>query len=313
MSKVSKAVLITGCSSGIGEATALRLVGHGWTVYASARRPETIEHLAEAGCHTLALDVTDERSMSEAVETVQREQGAVGVLINNAGYSQSGAVEQVPLEAVRRQFETNVFGLIAMTQLVLPGMRSQHWGKVVNIGSMGGRMTFPGGGLYHATKYAVEALSDALRFEVRGFGVDVVLIEPGLIVTKFAETAVASAPTSSTATSASSTADIPSVGAADANLGAPAAVAAGATAEETYRVFEAKVSALTTGVYEGPMRHLGGGPEVVAKAIEKAIKRRRPPARMLVTPSARMSVLQRRLLPDRAWDTAMRTQFPQPR
>jgi NADP-dependent 3-hydroxy acid dehydrogenase YdfG len=332
MSKPSKAVLITGCSSGIGEATALRLVGHGWTVYASARRPETIEHLAAAGCHTLALDVTDERSMGAAVETVQREQGAVGVLINNAGYSQSGAVEQVPLEAVRRQFETNVFGLIAMTQLVLPAMRSQHWGKVVNIGSMGGRMTFPGGGLYHATKYAVEALSDALRFEVRGFGVDVVLIEPGLIVTKFAETAVAAAPASSIAapasstadtfpvgTAASSTADTPSVGAADASLGAsatvgaPTTVAAGATAEETYRVFEAKVSALTTGVYEGPMRHLGGGPEVVAKAIEKAIKRRRPPARMLVTPSARMSVLQRRLLPDRAWDTAMRTQFPQPR
>lgn len=304
MSKPSKAVLITGCSSGIGEATALRLVGHGWTVYASARRPETIEHLAAAGCHTLALDVTDERSMGEAVETVQREQGAVGVLINNAGYSQSGAVEQVPLEAVRRQFETNVFGLIAMTQLVLPAMRAQHWGKVVNIGSMGGRMTFPGGGLYHATKYAVEALSDALRFEVRGFGVDVVLIEPGLIVTKFAETAVAAAP-------ASSSTDPSAVGAAAA--GAPTTVATGATAEETYRAFEAKVSALTTGVYEGPMRHLGGGPEVVAKAIEKAIKRRRPPARMLVTPSARMSVLQRRLLPDRAWDTAMRTQFPQPR
>jgi NADP-dependent 3-hydroxy acid dehydrogenase YdfG len=318
MSKVSKAVLITGCSSGIGEATALRLVSHGWTVYASARRPETLEHLAAAGCHTLALDVTDERSMSAAVEMVQREQGAVGVLINNAGYSQSGAVEQVPLEAVRRQFETNVFGLIEMTQLVLPAMRAQHWGKVVNIGSMGGRMTFPGGGLYHATKYAVEALSDALRFEVRGFGIDVVLIEPGLIVTKFAETAVASAPTSSTAdtpsatAATSSTADTPSA-TAGASVGAPTTVAAGATVEETYRVFEAKVSALTTGVYEGPMRHLGGGPEVVAKAIEKAIKRRRPPARMLVTPSARMSVLQRRLLPDRAWDTAMRTQFPQPR
>jgi NADP-dependent 3-hydroxy acid dehydrogenase YdfG len=298
MSKAAKAVLITGCSSGIGEATALRLVKRGWTVYASARRPETIEHLAEAGCRTLALDVTDEQSMRTAVETVVSEQGAVGVLVNNAGYSQSGAVEQVSLEAVRRQFETNVFGLIAMTQLVLPGMRSQHWGKVVNIGSMGGRMTFPGGGLYHATKYAVEALSDALRFEVRGFGVDVVLIEPGLIVTKFAETAVAAAPVSS------------SDGAGSA--GAAVATEEGA-AEEAYGPFEAKVAALTTGVYEGPMRYLGGGPEVVAKAIERAVKRRRPPARMLVTPSARMSVLQRRLLPDRAWDAVLGTQFPQPR
>ena len=105
-------------------------------------------------------------------------EGAVGVLINNAGYSQSGAVETVPLEAVRAQFETNVFGLIRMCQLVLPGMRDQRWGKVVNIGSMGGRLVFPGGGIYHATKYAVEALTDALRFEVRGFGVDAILIEP---------------------------------------------------------------------------------------------------------------------------------------
>ena len=120
------------------------------------------------GCETLALDVCDEASMSAAVDAVTEAEGAVGVLINNAGYSQSGAVESVPLDQVRRQFETNVFGLIRMCQLVLPGMREQRWGKIVNIGSMGGRLTFPGGGLYHATKYAVEAISDALRFEVRG-------------------------------------------------------------------------------------------------------------------------------------------------
>ena len=113
-------------------------------------------------------------------------------MINNAGYSQSGAVETVPLDQVRRQFETNVFGLLRMSQLVLPGMRDQRYGKIVNIGSMGGRLTFPGGGIYHATKYAVEALSDALRFEVRGFGVDVILVEPGLIVTNFGEVAAAS-------------------------------------------------------------------------------------------------------------------------
>ena len=122
--------------------------------------------------------------MSAAVDAVTEAEGAVGVLVNNAGYSQSGAVETVPIDQVRRQFETNVFGLIRMCQLVLPGMREQRWGKIVNIGSMGGRLTFPGGGLYHATKYAVEAISDALRFEVRGFGVDVILIEPGLIVTE---------------------------------------------------------------------------------------------------------------------------------
>jgi NAD(P)-dependent dehydrogenase (short-subunit alcohol dehydrogenase family) len=277
----SKAVLITGCSSGIGEAAALRLARGGWTVYASARRPASIAHLAEAGCHTLALDVTDEDSMQAAVAEVTAAEGAVGVLVNNAGYSQGGALEQIPPETVRRQFETNVFGAIRMAQLVLPGMRAQRWGKVVNIGSMGGRLTFPGGGLYHATKYALEAISDALRFEVKGFGVDVVLVEPGLIVTDFAKNAVAA--------SSQTLADGP------------------------YKDFDAKVAALTVDAYEGPMRHLGGGPDTVAKAIEKAITRRRAPTRVTVTPSAKLTILQRRLTPDRVWDAMMRTQFPQPR
>jgi NADP-dependent 3-hydroxy acid dehydrogenase YdfG len=281
MAEISKAVLITGCSSGIGEATARRLAAGGWTVYASARHVEAIEHLKDAGCRTLALDVTDEDSMRAAVQEVERAEGAVGVLVNNAGYSQGGAIEQVPLEAARRQFETNVFGPIALTQLVLPAMRAQRWGKIVNIGSMGGRLTFPGGGLYHATKYSMEAISDALRFEVKGFGVDVVLIEPGLIVTEFANTAVAKAGET--------------------------------TGEGPYAEFDAKVAALTTGVYEGPMRRLGGGPDAVAKAIEKAITRRRAPTRVPVTPSARLSILQRKLTPDRVWDRAMRVQFPQPK
>jgi NADP-dependent 3-hydroxy acid dehydrogenase YdfG len=280
--EISKAVLITGCSSGIGEATARRLAAGGWTVYATARRLEAIEHLKDAGCRTLALDVTDEDSMRAAVAEIEQTEGAVGVLVNNAGYSQGGAIEQVPLEAVRRQFETNVYGPIALIQLVLPGMRSQRWGKIVNIGSMGGRLTFPGAGLYHATKYSLEAISDALRFEVKGFGVDVVLIEPGLIVTEFAATAVSKA-------------------------------GEAAPVDGPYAEFDAKVAALTTGVYEGPMRHLGGGPDVVAKAIEKAISRRRAPTRVPVTASARLSILQRRLTPDRVWDAAMRFQFPQPK
>src|SRR4051795_6076398 len=180
MSTPSRAVLITGCSSGIGRATAERLARAGYTVYATARKPESIADLEGAGCRTLALDVTDEESMSAAVRTVEEAEGAVGVLVNNAGYSQSGAVESVPMDAIRRQFETNVFGLVRMCQLVLPGMREQHWGRIVNISSMGGKFTFPGGGVYHATKHAVEALSDALRFEVAGFGVKVIVIEPGL-------------------------------------------------------------------------------------------------------------------------------------
>src|SRR6185312_2064110 len=139
-----------------------------------------------------ALDVTDEQSMRDAVASIEQAEGAVGVLVNNAGYSQSGAIETVPMDAVRRQFETNVFGLVRLTQLVLPKMRAQRWGKIVNVGSMGGRLSFPGGGHYHATKHAIEALSDALRFELRGFGIDVVLLEPGLITTEFGEAATAS-------------------------------------------------------------------------------------------------------------------------
>jgi short-subunit dehydrogenase len=184
---VSKAVLITGCSTGIGRATALRLAKAGHTVYATARKVETLQDLAAAGCKTLALDVCDESSIRAAVAKVEAEQGVVGVLINNAGYGSEGPIEEVPMEEVRRQFETNVFGLTLLTKLVLPGMRKQGWGKIVNLSSMGGRMTLPGGGFYHATKYAVEAISDALRFEVQGFGIDVVVIEPGPIKTEFGD------------------------------------------------------------------------------------------------------------------------------
>jgi NADP-dependent 3-hydroxy acid dehydrogenase YdfG len=288
MAEPSKAVLVTGCSSGIGRATALRLARSGWTVYASARQLDSLAELADAGCRTLALDVTDEDSMRAAVDAVEQAEGAVGVLINNAGYSQSGAIETVPIEAVRRQFETNVLGLVRLTQLVLPRMRAQRWGKIVNLGSMGGRLTFPGGGFYHATKYALEAISDALRFELRGFDIDVILLEPGLITTEFGEAATAS-------------------------MAATAAAAdAGGSGEDPYAHFNTTVGAVTAGAYDGPMRHFGAGPERVAKVIERAITARRPPARITITPSAKVLLATRRLLSDRAWDAAMRAQFPQP-
>jgi NAD(P)-dependent dehydrogenase (short-subunit alcohol dehydrogenase family) len=283
MSEPSKAVLITGCSSGIGRATALRLAGAGWKVYATARRPETLGELEAAGCRTLALDVTDEQSMQAVVAEIERTEGAVGVLINNAGYSQSGAIETVPLDAVRRQFETNVFGLVRLTQLALPKMRAQRWGKIVNVGSMGGRLSFPGGGHYHATKHALEAISDALRFELRGFGIDVILLEPGLITTEFGEAATASM--------------------ADVEL----------TGEDPYAKFNTTVGAVTKGAYDGPMKLFGGGPDRVAKVIERALKRRHPPARITITPSAKVTIAMRRVMPDRLWDAAMRSQFPQPR
>jgi NAD(P)-dependent dehydrogenase (short-subunit alcohol dehydrogenase family) len=283
VSEPSKAVLITGCSSGIGRATALRLARSGWKVYATARRPESLGELEQAGCKTLALDVSDERSMRAAVARMEQAEGAVGVLVNNAGYSQSGAIETVPIDAVRRQFETNVFGLVRLTQLVLPKMRAQRWGKIVNIGSMGGRLSFPGGGHYHATKHALEAISDALRFELAGFGIDVILLEPGLITTDFADAATASM-------TATEHPDGPN----------------------PYDHFNATVGAVTKGAYEGPMRLLGGGPDRVAKVIERVLKRRHAPARVAITPSAKLILASRRLMSDRVWDAAMRRQFPQP-
>ncbi len=287
MSADPGAVLISGCSSGIGRATATRLAGRGWTVYATARRPEQIADLAEAGCRTLALDVTDEASMAAAVRAVESEHGAVGALINNAGYSQSGALETLPVEKVRAQFETNVFGLLRMCQLALPGMRGAGRGTIVNLSSMGGRLTFPGGGAYHASKYAVEALSDALRWEVRGFGVRVVIVEPGLITTSFGETAAGSL----------------------AATGEPAGEAA---ADDPYAEFNAAVGSATVGAYEGPMARLGGGPDVVAKVIERAIASSSPRPRYKVTASARLAIAQRRLFGDRAWDAMLRSQFPTP-
>jgi NADP-dependent 3-hydroxy acid dehydrogenase YdfG len=280
MADISKAVLVTGCSTGIGRATAEHLASKGWKVYATARKPESITDLEAKGCKLLALDVCDESSMQAAVSAVEQAEGAVGVLVNNAGYSQSGAVESVPLDQVRRQFETNVFGLVRMVQLVLPGMRRQGWGKIVNISSMGGKLTFPGGGFYHGTKHAVEAISDALRWEVRGFGIDVVVIEPGLIKTQFGETAVGSID--------------------------------GAAEDGPYAKFNEAVGTATAGVYEGPMARLGAGPEAVAKKIEKAISVRRPKTRYPVTASARLAMTQRKLLTDRMWDAMLGSQFPRP-
>ena len=279
----SRAVLVTGCSSGIGRATAEHLLARGWTVYATARRVESLAELAARGARTLALDVTDERSMQAAVRRVEAAEGAVGVLVNNAGYSQSGAVESVPIERVRAQFETNVFGLVRMCQLVLPAMRAQRWGKIVNLSSMGGRFTFPGGGIYHASKHAVEAISDALRFEVRGFGVDVICIEPGLIRTEFGETAAGG-------------------------------IEPDDRGDGPYGEFNRAVAEATVGVYEkGPAAKLGGPPEAVARVIEKALAARRPRARYMVTPSARVLIGGHALLRDAGWDAFLRTQFPRPR
>jgi NAD(P)-dependent dehydrogenase (short-subunit alcohol dehydrogenase family) len=278
----SRAVLITGCSSGIGAATASLLAEKGWTVYATARRPEMLSELEAKGCKTLALDVTDEASCRAAVEAVEAAEGAVGVLVNNAGYSQSGAVESVSDERVRAQFDTNVFGILTMCRLVLPKMREQGWGKIVNISSMGGEFTFPGGGIYHATKHAIEALSDALRYEVGGFGIDVIIIQPGLIKSDFSKRTVA---------------EIDAV-AADAG---------------PYDEFNRAVASASAAAYEeGFLARLGGPPEAVADVIAKALAARRPRTRYKVTPSARAVMTLHSVVGDRGWDRMMRASFPRP-
>jgi NAD(P)-dependent dehydrogenase (short-subunit alcohol dehydrogenase family) len=276
----SRPVLITGCSTGIGRATAERLAGEGWNVHATARRLESIEELGKRGCKLNELDVTDEGSMEKAVAEVEKD-GPIGALINNAGYSQSGAVETIPMESVRRQFETNVFGLMRMCQLVLPSMRGAGSGRIVNLSSMGGKLTFPGGGVYHATKHAVEALSDALRFEVSEFGVDVVVIEPGLIITDFGETA------------AGSLADV--------------------TEHGPYEKFNEDVGRVTANAYTGPMARLGAGPDAVAGKIARALTARRPSTRYKVTASARLVMGMRKGMTDRMWDRFVRSQYPPPK
>ena len=278
----SRATLITGCSSGIGLAAALRLHRAGRPVYATGRDPAALAPLAELGISTLRLDVTDEASADAAVKRIVEDHGAVGVLVNNAGSGVHGAVEEVGLDSVRDSFETNLFGALRLTQLVLPGMRAQRAGRIVNISSILGRFSPPGGALYHATKHALEAYSDSLRMEVAQFGVRVALIEPATVRTQFFATALMQF------------------------AGHP---------ESPYQEFYDELATWAIAVHEG--RTTAGRfavpPEKVAAAIERAATSRRPKARYPVGPLARGALTMRRLLPDAAFDAFVARQFPAPR
>jgi NAD(P)-dependent dehydrogenase (short-subunit alcohol dehydrogenase family) len=264
----------------MGKATALRLSNEGWIVYATARNLSDVEFLKAAGCRTLALTVGDESSMVKAVDTIVSEAGSIYGLVNNAGYSLSGAVETLPMDDIRRQFDTNVFGMWRLCQLVLPHMRAQKSGRIVNISSMGGTLTFPGGGAYHASKHAVEAFSDALRFEVAGFGVQVVVVQPGIIRTGFAKAATSKMP---------------------------------APQDDVYADFNTAVADATQKVYEeGLLAKLGGEADDVAEVVLRALSLPRPKARYHVTASATMMITQRRLMSDALWDAFLRSNFPTP-
>lgn len=181
---MKRTVLVTGASSGIGKATTLKLLSEGYRVYASARNLAKLESLAAKGAEILKLDVTQDHSMQSGVDRILQECGRLDILINNAGYGSYGALEDVAIDEAKYQFEVNVFGLGRLTQLVLPHMRRQSSGKIVNITSVGGKIYEPLGSWYHATKFAVEGLSDCLRLELKPFGIDVIIIEPGPIKTE---------------------------------------------------------------------------------------------------------------------------------
>ena len=262
---MSKTALVTGASSGIGEETARTLHKLGYTVYAAARRTDRLEQLTPIGIHALAMDVTDDESMTSGIEKIIAETGGIDVLVNNAGYGSFGAIEDVSIDEARRQFEVNVFGLARLTQLVLPYMRAQRSGTIINISSIGGRFTTLLGGWYHASKHAVEALSDALRMETATFGIDVVVIEPGLIRTEWS-------------------------GIAANHL------------EETAEGSAYQIKAVANSMRSESTNKRQSPPSVIADTVEKIVTARKPRTRYVVGFAAKPLVTLRRILPDRAFD-----------
>lgn len=268
--------LVTGASSGIGAATARALAELGYTVHAAARRTDRLAELAAEGIHPLAIDVTDAASLQAGVAAVVEQSGGIDVLVNNAGYGSYGAIEDVDPAEAQRQFDVNVFGAMRLTQIVLPHMRARRSGTVVNISSMGGRFHTPLGGWYHATKFALEALSDALRVEVAPFGIDVVVIEPGGIATEWA--------------------DIAADHLEETSGSGPYADQAAAVAQTLRRSGDRDSS-----------------PQVVADAIAAAVSARRPRTRYAVGFGAKPLIAARRVLPDRAFDALVSRAMGLPR
>ncbi len=271
-----RVVLVTGASSGIGKATAKLFAEQGYITYATARHSETFPVLQAFGCQPLRIDVTDELSMGTAMQEIEGKHGAVDILINNAGYSQAGPLEEVSIAAPRKQFETNVCGLLRMSQLVLPGMRRQGWGRIINLSSVAGVVTMPGVGAYAMSKHAVETLSDALRCEVKPFGVGVICIQPGGVATNFAQVEE----------------QLFDAGQQDG----------------PYATFcQNVISVLRQGASTNSAVILK--PEDVARVILKAATVHHPRTRYKVGPLAKILPLVRTVLPDRVWDRFMAIQF----
>ena len=269
--KSNKVILLTGASSGIGYDTAVALAQQGHKVYAAARRVERMEPLRQYGIVPLKMDVTDESSMQEGVKTLLDAEGRIDVLINNAGYGYFGAVENVPMDDARNQLEVNVFGLARLCQLVLPTMRAQHSGRIINTASVAGRSVFYYGGWYHVSKYAVESLSDAMRMELKPFGIDVVIIEPGAIKTNWGIIAADHLIESSKGTA-----------------------------------YEQTGTMMANNLRNMYLSNTISDPAVVRKAIVRAVNARRPCTRYRIGRMANAIVFFHWLLPTRWWDAFLR-------
>jgi short-subunit dehydrogenase len=270
-STAQKVALITGASSGIGLAAAMQLHDAGFKVYAVARRTDRMEQLRQRGITTFAMDVTDEQSTNAGVAEILSQTGRVDLLVNNAGYGSYGAVEDISLDEARRQFEVNLFGAARLIQLVLPTMRAQRSGTIINITSMGGKIHTPFGAWYHGTKFALEAVSDCLRIETKPFGVNVVIIEPGGIRTEWSD------------------------------------IAAQHLVETSGQgAYAGPARAVATAFTSPAMAKRSSPPDVIAKTIVKAATARRPKTRYAVGSGAKPLIFLRRLLPDRAYDAFIR-------
>ncbi|MHA7772236.1 oxidoreductase [Roseibium sp. M-1] len=269
--KHKRVALITGASSGMGKDFALRLLEEGYVVYGAARRTERMQDIANKGGVALAMDMTDEAAMRAGVDRIISEHGRIDVLINCAGYGQYGTLEEVPMELARRQFEVNLFGLARLTQLCLPHMRAQGDGRIVNISSIGGKMSTPLGGWYHASKFALEAYSDVLRNETRQFGIKVVVIEPGGIASEWS----------------------------------------GIAAEEAARHSGRGVYAGLVAAFAKAQAALGKqpGPKVITDLLMRALSSRRPKPRYVGGQMAMPILFLRRWLSDRMFDRVVMASF----
>ncbi len=264
---MAKVALVTGASSGIGRMVAQELKNAGFQVYAAARRVDRMADLEKDGITPVALDLTKDESIVECVNAVLSKEKSIDVLVNNAGYGSYGAIEDVPLEEGRRQFDVNLFGMARLIQLVTPAMRKNHYGKIVNISSMGGKIWTKFGGWYHATKYAVEGLSDCLRMELKPFGIDVIVVEPGGIKTDWGIIAAENLKKTS---------------------------ANGAYAEIANKAADGMIKN-----YSGNML---SKPELIAKTVRKAVTKRHPRTRYLIGFGAKPMVWTHKIFGDRVFD-----------